>query len=414
MDDQEKHAGIGKALGENASTATSALVANHWAQPGFFNGNVLIDALVKHILSLMPYGMTDFGEVMDVVYQLEGSDEEVWIKAWAALAGRLQDRAEEADRKGKRVTAASAYLRASTYWRCALLYFSDFKDKRMKVYAVASASSYQRYIKLSGYPGERIEIPYEDGFLPGYFYRSPHAGKKAPLLIVTPGRDTWAEDTRWVCDGALQRGIHCLTYDGPGQGFALRLNNFTFRPDWEKVVSPLIDFALERFAEIDAFNIALMGLSFGGYLAPRAAAFDKRIKVCITDPGNISWGRQIIAQLERFSDRALDEIPEQMRNLVRDYAWKHGVPNTIRDVVQALQPYDNSAILDKVTCETLVLDGTGEVFHGAKPFYDALQCPKEYLLFDDSSTAQSHCQIGGYATATEYIFDRIAERLAGA
>ncbi|MBB4124967.1 esterase/lipase/HPt (histidine-containing phosphotransfer) domain-containing protein [Xanthomonas translucens] len=411
MTDHQKNSDSNNGRAGSAGTAATAITSKHWAQPSFFNDNVLLDALLKHILGLMPYGMTDFGEVMDVVHQLKGSDEEAWVSAWSALASRLQDRAEEADRKGRRVTAASAYLRASTYWRCALLYFSDFEDKRMKEYAVASASCYERYISISGYPAERIEIPYEGGFLPGYFYRSPHAGEKAPLLIVTPGRDTWAEDTRWVCEGALQRGIHCLTYDGPGQGFALRLNNLTFRPDWEKVVSPLIDFALEKFSEIDASKISLMGLSFGGYLAPRVAAFDKRIKLCITDPGNISWGRQIIAQLERFADQPMDQLPEQMRNLVRDYAWKHGVPNTIKDVVQALQAYDNSAILDQVTCETLVLDGTGEVFHGAKPFYDALQCPKEYLLFDESSTAQSHCQIGGYATATEYIFDRVAERL---
>lgn len=408
MSDRQKHADNEQVHGAKANPARTG---KHWAQPNYFNDNVLIDALLKHILSLMPYGMTDFGEVMDVVCQLDGSDEVAWANAWAVLAKRLQDRAEAADRKGKRATAASAYLRASTYWRCALLYFSDFEDKRMKEHAVASASCYQRYINLSGYPGERIEIPYEGSFLPGYFYRSPYAGEKAPLLIVTPGRDTWAEDTRWVCAGALQRGIHCLTYDGPGQGFALRLNSLTFRPDWEKVVSPLIDFALEKFSKIDASNIALMGLSFGGYLAPRAAAFDKRIKLCIADPGNINWGREMMAQLERFGDRPLEEIPEQMRNLVRDYAWKHGVSNSIKDVVEALKPYDNASILDKVTCQTLVLDGTGEVFHGAKSFYDALQCPKEYLLFDDTTTAQSHCQIGGYATATEYLFDRIAERL---
>jgi len=395
------------AQGKNIDSAPR----RHWAQPNFFNDNVLIDALIKHTLSLMPYGMTDLGEVMDVVYQLEGSDEEAWITAWSALAERLQNRAEEADRKGKRVTASTAYLRASTYWRCALLYFSRFEDARMRAYAVASSTCYQRHLELSGSPGKRLEIPYEGSFLPGYFYKSPSAGDKAPLLIITPGRDTWAEDTRWVCEGALRRGIHCLTYDGPGQGFALRLNNLTFRPDWEKVVSPLIDYALDRFPEIDAARIALMGLSFGGYLAPRAAAFDKRIKICITDPGNISWGRPIIEQLRQFGDRSLDELPEQLRNLVRDYAWKHGVPNTIKDVVKALEPYDNAAILEKVTCETLVLDGTGEVFHGAKPFYEALQCPKHYMLFDETSTAQSHCQIGGYATATEYLFDWLVERL---
>jgi len=396
--------------GEPHSPA-SRIQTKHWAEPSFFNDNILIDALLKHILSLMPYGMTDFGEVMDVAHQLRGSDEEAWVTAWSQLATRLSQRAERAESLGHRVTASTAYLRASTYWRCALLYFSAPEDQRMVSYAKRSADCYDRHIELSGYPGTRVEIPYEDSHLPGYFYRSPRGGDKAPLLIVTPGRDTWADDARWVCEGALQRGIHCLTYDGPGQGFALRLKGLTFRPDWENVVTPVIDHAIATFNEIDASKVALMGLSFGGYLAPRAAAFDKRIKLCVTDPGNISWGRQIIAQLKRF-DRAPDaDIPEQMRNLVRDYAWKHGVPNTIPDVIEALQPYDNSEILHRVECPTIVLDGTGEVFRGARSFYEALACPKDYLLFDETSTAQSHCQIGGYATATEYLMDRIVDRL---
>ena len=382
----------------------------HWASPKFFSQNVLIDALTKHILSLARFGMTDLGEVLEVVCQLKGSDEEVWINAWSAMAQRLQARAEEADKKGKQVTASTAYLRAATYWRCALLYFSHFTDPRMKDYAITSQKCYQRYLELSDYPGESIKIPYEDSFLPGHFYRSPVAGDKAPLLIVTPGRDTWANDI-WAVDGAIRRGIHCLTYDGPGQGFALRLNNLTFRNDWENVVGPVIDFALEKFAGIDPSRIALMGMSMGGYLISRAAAFDKRIKLLIPDPGNIRWGDAIIKHLQLFSNIQPHEIPEEIRNLVRDYAWKHGVPNTIKDVAETLKNFDNSTIIDKITCETLVLDGTAEVFQGAKPFFEALKCPKHYMCFDETTTAQSHGQIGGYATATEILFDWMTERL---
>ncbi|QXC52313.1 alpha/beta fold hydrolase (plasmid) [Agrobacterium salinitolerans] len=383
----------------------------HWADPSFFNQNVLIDALTKHILSLMSYGMSDLGEVFEVIHQLRGSDEEVWINAWSSQARRLQERAEKAVAKDNLVSASSAYLRASTYWRCALLYYSNFEDKRMRQYAISSGGCYKRYLELSGYPGQYIEFPYGGSYFPGYFYRSPVADGKAPLLIVTPGRDTWAEDTRWVYDGAIRRGIHCLIYDGPGQGFALRLNGHTFRPDWENVVSPMLDVALERFPEVDESRVGIMGLSFGGFLAPRAAAFDKRIRICIADPGNLSWGAGIITQLERFADRAAQELPEQVRNLVKDYAWKQGVPNTVKNVIDDLKRYDNSNIIDKVTCETLVLDGTAEVFRGAQAFFKALNCPKDYMLFDASSTAQSHCQIGGYATATEDIFDWLSSRL---
>ena len=382
----------------------------HWTSPKFFNDNILIDALIKHTLSLARFGMTDLGEVLDVVYLIQESNEEIWLTAWSTLAQRLQNRAEEAEKNGKKVTASTAYLRAGTYWRCALLYYSDFTDPRMKEYAMNTVRCLDHYFELSAYPGQSIQIPYENTFLPGHFYRSPVAGDKAPLLILTPGRDTWADDL-WHVDGALRRGIHCVTYDGPGQGLALRLGGLTFRNDWENVVGPVIDFVLEKFTGIDHSRIALLGMSMGGYLISRAAAFDKRIKLLIPSPGNISWGTQIIQQLKRFSSTQSVEMPEMVRNLVKDYAWKQGVPNTVKDVTENLKKFDNSDIIDQITCETLVLDGTAEVFHGAKAFYEILKCPKTYMCFDETTTAQSHGQIGGYATATEYLFDWLDARL---
>jgi hypothetical protein len=382
----------------------------HWTSTKF-SKNMLMDALVKHVLGLTLYGMADIGEVLEVVSQLTASDEENWISAWSAMAQRLQDRAEKAEQTGKQVTASTAYLRASTYWRVSLMSFNVPNDPRIRDYALASAKCYERYLELSGYPGQYVEIPYENSFLPGHFHRSPVAGDKAPLLILTPGQDTWAEDTRWVYDGAIRRGIHCLVYDGPGQGYALRLNDLRFRPDWENVVGPVVDFAL-TIPGIDPSRMGLMGMSFGGYLAPRATAFEKRIKVCIADPGCLSWGEGIISRLQSISNLQPHDLPPEMNSLVRNIAWKHGVSDSVKDVIQALQAYDSTSVVDKITCQTLVLDGTAELNRGqAQKFYDALKCPKDYMLFDETTTAQQHCQIGGYATATEYLFDWLDERL---
>ena len=44
-------------------------------------------------------------------------------------------------------------------------------------------------------------------------------------------------------------------------------------------------------------------------------------------------------------------------------------------------------------------------------FYDTLQCKKDYLLFDDESTAQQHTQMGGYLTGTEYIMNWLEDNL---
>ena len=41
----------------------------------------------------------------------------------------------------------------------------------------------------------------------------------------------------------------------------------------------------------------------------------------------------------------------------------------------------------------------------------AMATNAKYLLFDENSSAQMHCQMGGYATAAEYIFDLLEEKL---
>lgn len=396
--------------------------APHWTSTKL-SETLMMDALLKHILGLMPYGMSDLGEVYEVIVQLEPNDEERWIGAWGAVAQRLQGRAEEAERTGRRLTASSTYLRAATYWRASLMYFSHPEDARLRDHARTSSRCYERYLALSGYPGTYVEIPYEDDFLPGHFYRSTRAGESAPLLILTPGRDTWAEDTCWVFDAALRRGIHCLTYDGPGQGYALRLNDLRFRPDWENVVGPVVDFAL-TIPGIDPSRLGLMGLSFGAFLSTRAAAFEKRLKLCIADPGSLNWGESIINHFPQPLRSALvGEGPDVLRRafawtaehtsldwLVRDYAWKHGVSR--QDVFKALLAYDNTSVVGQIECQMLVIDGVEEMARGqAQRLFDALECPKDYLLFDETSTAQAHCQIGAYATATEYLFDWIDARL---
>jgi hypothetical protein len=96
--------------------------------------------------------------------------------------------------------------------------------------------------------------------------------------------------------------------------------------------------------------------------------------------------------------------------MLQDYVWKQGVPED--EIIEELKKYDNTAIVDKITCKMLVMDGTNEPMFGeAKKFYDALSCPKDYLLFDEETTAQTHCQMGSYATAEEYLFDWLDEEL---
>ncbi len=381
-----------------------------WSEVKFFN-HIMMDALMKHVFGLIKYGMTDFGEVMDTLGHMSSDDEEGWIEAWSSRGDRLKKKAESAEANGRAITASQEYLRASSYYRIGLMYFSMPEDPRMKAYSLESRACYEKYLKLSNYPGEPVQIPYEDTSLPGHLYRSPVADEKAPLLIITPGRDTWAEDTVWVYDAALKRGIHCLVFDGPGQGYALRLQGLPFRPDWENVVTPAVDFAC-NIPGIDTQRIGIMGISFGGFLAPRAVAYEKRIKLCITNPGNTNWGGGIAEALGKIDKMPKLMVPKSMQTMIADYAWKQGVENSVQAVVEELKKYNNTGIIDKITCKMLVMDGTAEVTYGeAEKLYEALKCPKEYMLFDEETTAQNHCQMGGYAIASEVLLDWIQENL---
>ena len=406
-----------------ATTVNPLFPGPTWTSHRLLEDEVMDDQL-KHHLSMMLFGMSDLGECLEVARRI-GTDEHSWIDAWADMAERVQERAETADKRGKVVSAASAYLRASTYWRASLMHFGFGDDPRHELHARASYAAYDRYLAVSGYPGEYLEIPYEDSFLPAYLYRSPTAPPAAPLLILGQGRDAWPEDTRWVYDGAMRRGMHCLGLHGPGQGLALRLNGLPFRPDWENVIRPVVDVVL-GLDGVDPERIGLMGLSFGGYLAPRAAAFEDRLKLCIADPGVLDWGSAIKGHFPPSVIAAFDTGPEafdaavaslleetpRFRFGVRDFMWKHGV-STPYALFEQLTLCDLTPYVEQIRCETLVMEGIEEIRSPgeSQALYDALRCPKHLMVFDERSTAQLHCQGGASATAAETMFDWLDERL---
>jgi hypothetical protein len=396
----------------------------HWTSFMFFDSEVMDDQF-KHQLSQMFYGGSDLGEVLEVAGKIAPDDEEGWIAAWSELAESIESRASSAERSGRRHTAAALYKRAATYWRASLIHHAHPEDPRTRANAIAAYEVWDKFIELSGFPGEKLEIPYEGSFLPAYLYRSPVAPKKAPLLIFFQGRDAWPEDTGWVYENALKRGYHALSVQCPGQGQAIRVNGLPFRPDWENVVTPIVDVAVQ-LEGVDPERIGLMGLSFGGHLAPRAAAFEHRLKVCVANPGVIHWGESIRIGFPAQVTEAFDDGPEAFNAaaamvrqhshiadwFMRDSMWKHGVA-TPYDLMAEFDKYDIRELAGNIQAETLVMDGREEHFSEgqAQQLYDALRCKKELMLFDASTTAQLHCQNGAFGTAGEYLYDWLEGRL---
>lgn len=397
---------------------------SHWTSFRFFDSEVMDDQF-KHQLSQAFYGASDLGECLEVAARIADDSEEDWLREWSVLATDLESRGSEAAAAGRTQTAASTYLRAATYWRGSLIHNAFPDDPRTRDNAIAAYRCWDRYLELSGYPGESVQIPYEGSHLPAYLYRSPVAAAQAPLLVFFQGRDAWPEDTRWVYDNAIRRGYHALAVQCPGQGMAIRVNGLPFRYDWEQVVTPIMDVAVQLDG-VDTDRIGLMGLSFGGYLAPRAAVFEKRFKVLVADPGVLNWGESIRIGLPPQLSEAFEQGPEvfngtveQMRQhstlidwFLRDSVWKHGVSSPY-ELIQEFDRCDLTELAQNIEAETLIMDGTEEHFSAlqSQKLYDALTCEKELMLFDASTTAQLHCQNGAVGTAGEALFDWLDGRL---
>lgn len=245
-------------------------------------------------LGASAWGGAEPGEVFTTAEQISAGDYDGWHDQWLATAVRVDAEARQALETGHRISARDGLLRANNYYRAAEFFLHENQeDPRINHAYKLARDCFHAAAPLFDPPIQIVEIPYEGTVLHGYFY--PAAGSEAddgprPTMVLHNGFDGTCEELHY--SGAMagqERGYHVLTFDGPGQPAARHLDGLVFRADWENVVGPVLDWLLQR-PEVDASRIGLLGLSMGGLLAPRAAAFDDRIAACVAFDGVYDLG----------------------------------------------------------------------------------------------------------------------------
>ncbi len=188
----------------------------------------------------------------------------------------------------------------------------------------------------------------------------------------------------------MRRGYNCLTFDGPGQGAPIREQHLHFRYDWEAVVTPAVDYALTR-PDVDGTNLALMGMSLGGFLAARAAAFEHRFRAAIFFDGMYDFRgllpKEAVAALDAGDTARCENIIQKgienstaLRWAVPQGVWSFGASG-IADFITRTKLYSMDDIAQQIQCPCLVMDAEGDQFSHGQPqqIYDALQCPKQLV-----------------------------------
>jgi hypothetical protein len=365
----------------------------------------------------------DAGEVLATVERIRNGNAQSWVDEWTGTADRLAAEAAANADGCHAQSAAWQFLRVSLYYSMASYAADGTADPSLfAALWEKHRAAWDRFVDLVDIPVERIEIPYEGTTLPGYFFRAGGPDERRRTLIYNNGSDgpvtgAWVQG---IAD-ALRRGWHAVTFDGPGQNAALVRQGLTFRPDWEKVITPVVDHLVSR-PDVDPGKLALVGVSQGGYWVPRSVAFEERIAAAVADPGVVDVSTAMYSQIPHFLAKMLDAGEQEKFDRDIELALRFS-PATRATMAFRMRPYGTTsafeffrsalayaltdAVAGRITCPVLVTDPDNEQFWPgqSRELYDKLPAGKELIRFTEVEGADSHCEPAGNGLRGERVFD---------
>jgi hypothetical protein len=374
----------------------------------------------------------DVGEVLTTADRIRDGQARSWADEWTSTADRLEQEAIVSAGRGRNFSAARQYLRASLYYSLATYSADGTGDPALfAVLWEKHRAAWDHFVDLGGAGGpaaERIGIPYADTTLPGYFFRAGGAGDPRRTLVFNNGSDgsvvgAWTGGIAY----ALARGWNAMTFDGPGQNAALVRQGLPFRPDWERVITPVVDTLAAR-ADVDEAKLALLGVSQAGYWVPRALAFEHRIAAAVADPGVVDISTTVLRHLPHPMLKLLDAGEQDKFN--RDMEWTLKIsPSTRSMLALRMRPYGvttpfeffaasrNYALPDeliaRITTPVLVTNPDNEQFWPgqSQELFDKLTSKKAIVAFSEAEGAASHCEPAASGIRSERIFDWLDEQI---
>lgn len=320
------------------------------------------------------------------------------------IAVRLEGLAREAEAADHRETALELYFEAaSTYANAQHVIFSNNEEKRQL--HGRSIRCYDRVRELAPYPIERLEIPWAEGTVYGNLHLLGDR-RSAPCVVFIPGCDMTKEMYPYpLANQALQRGMHILSVDGPGQGECNLDGTKLTADNYERAMSGVIDL-LETRPEVDA--IAIYGMSFGSHWAVRTVAHDPRPRACAA-PWLSICDKHHLMNVESPRYKQL-------------FAYLTGAESEAElDAITAAMTVDGQ--LGDIACPTLLAVGEYDPrspLDEVLDVYDQMSCERELWVHAD----QHHmCTVSGRAEVSEraiwnldsysWTLDWLSDRFAG-
>lgn len=372
-----------------------------------------------------PVGYRAFHPDIPLNYQLNRwlprmDEAEVWEVAPKIVS--LADWCEQLTLLGQRAEQDGRALHASSYYRAAEFFLTDSDHERPGLIA--------RYVPLwneamADWPIEHVDVPFEGGALPTLILRAQ--GPVRDTLVIHGGFDSYKEEFFMAAPAYAAAGFNVVVFDGPGQGQALRRYGLTMAPNWERPVAAVLD-------HLEIENCTLMGFSLGGYLAPRAAAFEPRIKRVIANDvlrdffaiymgrGGPGLGDHVEAMLDAGDVAGCNDVIDKLTAASDNIRWAvaHGQEvsgshdgHSYLTWLRALrtQPFAHLIVQD-----FLLLGAQEDHIVPLEQFYSQASDLKNVRsltaqLFTRADHAQAHCHVGNTTMAMDYVINWMNFRL---
>lgn len=383
------------------------------------------------------------GEVLRAASQIIPGDFDSWYREFIFLANRIHDKAEAINAKRFPVSAREAYFRSASYYRAATTFlYTNTSDP--KVYSVwdSALGDFDKAVSLLPVPAERVNISATNFTIPAVFYpaqssvNTPNNHKqnlfnatKRPTVIVGSGYDGSQEELyHSIGRSILDRGWNFITYEGPGQPTVRRQQGLGFIHNWWEVVTPVVDYLTKRH-DVDTDKIALIGVSFGGTLAPLAASREHRLSAVVAIDGltdmfsalQSKLPPQINSLFESGNKTEFDAlmlsflgnttIPTQLRWLIAQSLWVFKTSSPYEWLTKLREFKIDQNVANDIHCPVLIGEGENDSSAPgqAQEMMQFLGKKATYNLFETDLGAGEHCQLGAEAQLAQVTLDWLSD-----
>jgi len=345
---------------------------------------------------IVMWGGGDLGEIMSVSQNI--TDSESWKRELITLGDKA--------RSEKRIKESIAYYRMSEFFRY------DGDPDKVKYYKLSKDLFYDYHDNLFG-PGkiERFEVPYEEITLPAMYKKA--MGERKDTIILHGGNDSYFEELLFPMLYLSENGYDVYLFEGPGQGGVLRIKNVKFTHKWERPVQAILDY-------FSLNNVTIVGISLGGMLAPRAAAFEKRIKRVVawsvfSNFSDILVSQAVQSKVAQYSFRLLlklrmrlivnliFKIKLKVGNELVKWGLSHGMyaydAVSPYDYIKKMNSFQIKEIAKLIEQDMLIIGANKDHFidyHLVNEEIDSLVNVKSltFKLFTEHQKAEGHCNVG--------------------